>query len=375
MAQRYDIFISYRRKGGVQDARLVDEKLRNSGYYVSFDIDTLGRGKFTDTLKTRLKNCNDFIVIFEPTYYERFYDENGKVKPEEELNEDWCYLELKNALLMEKNIIPLIPKDFVFPNNLPKAVKEVAEMNAIQLTEKEFKEIFEYKVKSYLISKPKFTYRHKKPIIITLSIVILGVIAFLVNFGLESRKQREEAEKQRMETERRAEEQRIETEKRAAEREAFVADSMAKAKELQFQSFTDSIKAKQAEDAARRAATAVPASTKRDIVWVHNGDETGRILRQKLSRAGLKDGSCSGNGIKVSVSKPSCKTTHVGVRCSYTPVLTATTCGGASVDKFTFGQTFNGPSTKEESVSKQKMLEDLENANFSSWVSALQAMR
>jgi hypothetical protein len=373
MAQRYDIFISYRRKGGVQDARLVDEKLRNSGYYVSFDIDTLGRGKFTDTLNTRLKNCKDFIVIFEPSYYERFYDENGNAKSEELLNEDWCYLELKSALQLEKNIIPLVPKDFIFPNNLPKAVKEVAEMNAIQLTEKEFKEIFEYKVKAYLISKPKFTYRHRKSIIATLLLVILGIISFIGYGAMEAQKQRAEAERQRIESEKRAEEQRIEAEKKAREREAFVADSIAKAKEQLFQSFTDSIKAKEAAEAARRAAAAT--SAKKELYWINNGDESGIILRQKLARAGLRDGSCGGNGIKVSVSKPACKTTSVGVRCSYTPVLTATTCGGAKIEQLTFGETFSGPNSKEESPSRKRMLEDLEKANFNSWVNALQAMR
>ncbi|GBU23594.1 hypothetical protein R83H12_00210 [Fibrobacteria bacterium R8-3-H12] len=104
MSQNYDIFISYRRKGGVQDARLVDEKLRNSGYSVSFDIDTLGRGKFTDTLKKRLEGCKDFIVIFEPSYYERFYDKDGHVQPEDVLNQDWCFLPL-GAFLAGKALL------------------------------------------------------------------------------------------------------------------------------------------------------------------------------------------------------------------------------------------------------------------------------
>jgi hypothetical protein len=44
------------------------------------------------------------------------------------------------------------------------------------------------------------------------------------------------------------------------------------------------------------------------------------------------------------------------------------------VDKLTFRE-ISGPSAKEESTSRQKMLEELQNANFSSWVSALQSMR
>jgi len=372
MSKKYDIFISYRRKGGIKDARLVDEKLLNSGYSVSFDIDTLGRGKFTDTLKTRLKDCKDFIVIFEPTYYERFYDENGNVQPEEVLNEDWCYLELKNALLLNKNIIPLVQKDFVFPNNLPKDIRDVAEMNAIQLTEKEFKEIFEYKVKAYLLSKPKFTYRYKKPIIAALSFIILTVIAYLVSFSLDSQK-RAVAE---------------------MERAVFIADSVKKAGEERAQNILDSInKAREAEKAKevkevkevkRPPATAVPtttastasASLKTELYWVGNGEDTGKILFEKLSRAGLKTTKCSGNGVKVSASsKSQCKTNAMGaIRCAYTPQLTATTCSGSQVEKLTFEQTFNS-ANRDESIAKQKMLEDLQNANFNAWISQLQALK
>jgi hypothetical protein len=360
MKQKYDIFISYRRKGGIKDARLVDEKLRNSGYSVSFDIDTLGRGKFTDTLNSRLKVCKDFIVIFEPSYYERFYDEHGQVQPEDVLNEDWCYLELKKALLMEKNIIPLISKDFIFPKNLPNDIKGVAEMNAIQLTEKEFKEIFEYKVKSYLLSKPKFTYRHKKSMIAGLSLFIFIIIAYLGYVVLESQK--------------------------IAAAEAAKAAAEAERAEFVKQNILDSVnKARESEkEAAKEAAaeqrtgviSSANTSRKTELYWVGNGDETGKILLGKLSGAGLKSGKCSGSGIKVAASsKPACKPNNMGVvKCVYTPQLTATTCTGAPVNKLTFAQTFNS-SSKDEAVSRQKMLEDLEKANFGTWVNTLQSLK
>jgi hypothetical protein len=371
MSQKYDIFISYRRKGGIKDARLVDEKLRNSGYSVSFDIDTLGRGKFTDTLKNRLKDCKDFIVIFEPTYYERFYDENGNIQPEKVLNEDWCYLELKNALLLNKNIIPLVQKDFVFPGNLPKDIKEIAEMNAIQLTEKEFKEIFEHKVKSYLISKPKFTHRHKKSIITVLSLVILAVIAGLVSFSLDAQKMA------KTEAARAAAE---------AERAVFIADSVKKAAEEQTKSILDSInKAKNTEKATEKkrspiAATAATSSAntnpKTELYWAGNGDETGRILFEKLSGANFKSGECAGNGIKVSASsKPACSSNPMGgIKCSYTPQLTVATCSGSPKDKLIFGQTFSS-SNKDDGMARQKILESLKSTNFGEWIRKLKALR
>jgi hypothetical protein len=374
MSQKYDIFISYRRKGGVKDARLVDEKLRNSGYSVSFDIDTLGRGKFTDTLNSRLKGCKDFIVIFESSYYERFYDEDGHIQPEDVLEEDWCYLELKNALQFNKNIIPLIQKDFVFPRNLPKAVKDIAEMNAIQLTEKEFKEIFEYKVKSYLVSKPKFTYRHRKSIVTAISLAIFAIIAYLVNFGLESQhKATMEMAKAEQEA-KRAVFVADSIRKAGEERSAFIADSIKKLGEAQTKNILDSIKAKEAE---KRAITpASNAGSKTELYWVGNGDETGKIIFGKLAGAGLKTGKCSRNEISVSASsKPSCKPNAMGtVKCSYTPQLTAATCEGSQIDKLIFSREFNG-SNKDEAVAKQKLLEELEKANFSEWVGKLKSLR
>ncbi len=356
MSQRYDIFISYRRKGGVQDARLVDEKLRNSGYSVSFDIDTLGRGKFTDTLKKRLEECKDFIVIFEPSYYERFYDENGYIQPEDVLNQDWCYLELKNALLLNKNVIPLVQKDFVFPSSLPKDIKDVAEMNAIQLSEKEFKEIFEYKIKSYLISKPKFTYRHKKSIIAVLSLAVLATIAYLINFSLESQR-KAAAEAARAEAE--------------VARTAFVLDSIKKLGEAQTKETE-----KQAVVSNSKAITKASASVsaKTELYWVASEDETGKIIFGKLAGAGLKTGKCSEVGIKISVSKPVCKPNAMGLtKCSYAPQLTASTCDGKQ--KLALSRPEISRSDKDEAKAKSKMLEELQQTDFSDWVGKLKSLR
>jgi hypothetical protein len=371
MAKKYDIFISYRRKGGIKDARLVDEKLRNSGYSVSFDIDTLGRGKFTDTLKRRLEDCKDFIVIFEPSYYQRFYDEVGHEQPAAVLEQDWCYLELKNALQMNKNIIPLVPEDFVFPSNLPEGIKEIAEVNAIQLTEKEFKEIFEYKVKSYLVSKPKFMHRHKKPIIAAFLLVVLAVVAYLISFIMESQKKAEQevarvaAEAQLLA---KAAEERADSLKSSmGAREAFIADSIRKL------GVPQSVKPK---EPAAVASPSTGASSKTEIYWVSNGDETGKILFDKLSKAGFKTGKCSGNGVKVlASSKPACNPNAMGVvKCVYVPQITTSACDGTSANKLSFEETFNG-SHKEEPVSRQKLAEDLQKANFSAWVSRLQALK
>ncbi|MCL2261212.1 MAG: hypothetical protein FWC15_07660 [Fibromonadales bacterium] len=123
-------------------------------------------------------------------------------------------------------------------------------------------------------------------------------------------------------------------------------------------------------------AKAWAAVAKADLYWVNNGDETGRILFEKLSGAGLKNAQCVGNGIKISAStKPAYSPNAIGnIRCSYTPQLTVTTCDGSPIDVLTFGQTFNS-SNKDQSVATQRVLEGLRNANFSAWVNHLKSLR
>ncbi|MCR4575533.1 MAG: toll/interleukin-1 receptor domain-containing protein, partial [Lentisphaeria bacterium] len=59
----YDIFISYRRNGGFETARLIYDRLTNLGYRVSFDLETLRSGKFNTQLYERIEQCKDVLVL------------------------------------------------------------------------------------------------------------------------------------------------------------------------------------------------------------------------------------------------------------------------------------------------------------------------
>ena len=48
----YDIFISYRREGGYDTAKHLNDLLVRDGYIVSFDIDTLRSGDFDTQLQS-----------------------------------------------------------------------------------------------------------------------------------------------------------------------------------------------------------------------------------------------------------------------------------------------------------------------------------
>lgn len=56
MGKKYDIFISYRREGGYDTAKHLNDLLVRDGYKVSFDIDTLRSGDFDAQLLDRITN-------------------------------------------------------------------------------------------------------------------------------------------------------------------------------------------------------------------------------------------------------------------------------------------------------------------------------
>ena len=61
--QKYDIFISYRRKTGVDDARLLQQSLKARGYNVFFDYDSLRDGKFDERIYAAIEEAPIFILI------------------------------------------------------------------------------------------------------------------------------------------------------------------------------------------------------------------------------------------------------------------------------------------------------------------------
>ena len=68
---RYDIFLSYRRRGGFETAKHLFDLLTRDGYSVSFDIDTLRAGDFDTTLLRRIDQCTDFILILDREAFDR----------------------------------------------------------------------------------------------------------------------------------------------------------------------------------------------------------------------------------------------------------------------------------------------------------------
>ena len=118
----YDVFISYRRQGGGADARMMYDRLVQSGYTVSFDMDTLKNGNFNEELLKRVAECKNFVVLLSENCFERTL--NGCKR-----EEDWLRLELATALYNNKNIVTVMLPGFVFPAKLPPDIDAIRNKN------------------------------------------------------------------------------------------------------------------------------------------------------------------------------------------------------------------------------------------------------
>ncbi len=94
----YDIFISYRREGGAQYARILKAELEKRGYRgrVFLDYDELRDGKFDSRIMAAIDSARVFIFILSPGSLDRCCNAD-----------DWVRQEILYALEHEKHIIPV----------------------------------------------------------------------------------------------------------------------------------------------------------------------------------------------------------------------------------------------------------------------------
>lgn len=160
MNEHYDIFISYRRDGGFETAKHLNDLLVHDGYTVSFDIGTLREGDFDETLLKRIDQCVDFILVVDKHTFDRTLD------PEFDPKKDWLRTELAYALKLRKNIIPIFLDGINFPECLPDDVKEIQHKNGL-CHNSEYFDAFYGKIKGFLHSQPRNIIKDKYDIFIS----------------------------------------------------------------------------------------------------------------------------------------------------------------------------------------------------------------
>lgn len=112
---KYDIFISYRRIGGAQYARILQLMLNQRGYKVFLDYDELTDGKFGDHIQEAIKDAQIFMLVLSNEALVRCKNEG-----------DWVRREIQLAIQEGKHIIPINPDNSFdgVPDDIPDDIKE-----------------------------------------------------------------------------------------------------------------------------------------------------------------------------------------------------------------------------------------------------------
>ncbi len=170
---KYDVFISYRREGGYDTAKHLNDLLVRDGYRVSFDIDTLRSGNFDTQLLERIDQCKDFILIVDQHAFDRTLD------PSFDPKKDWMRCELAYALKKHKNIVPIFLAGVKgFPESLPSDVASVTKKNGPEYNRYYFNDFYEKLKAAFLISKPHQKSR-KIFVFMAILIALLGLVVYV----------------------------------------------------------------------------------------------------------------------------------------------------------------------------------------------------
>lgn len=122
-----DVFISYRRDGGYTLARLLYECLAKANISAFLDLEELRAGPFNDKLYQAIADSENFLLVLPQNALDRCIYED-----------DWLRLEIEHAIMLKKNIIPIMADGFVFPQELPPKMAVLPYFNGVPVSREYF---------------------------------------------------------------------------------------------------------------------------------------------------------------------------------------------------------------------------------------------
>ena len=129
---KYQVFVSYRRATGENLAQLLAYRLKEDGYSVFLDVESLRSGKFNTQLFSVIEECQDFLLVLSEKALDRCSDPK-----------DWVRLEIEHG------------RGFVFPSNLP-FVDDIEYYQGVSANSEYFDASID-KIESLLVSVPQKT--------------------------------------------------------------------------------------------------------------------------------------------------------------------------------------------------------------------------
>ncbi len=163
---KYAAFISYRREGGADTARLIRSAIGTRGYPIFLDVDDLGASHFDDRLLDEIERAPNFIVILTPDALHRCKNEK-----------DWLRREIAHAIATGRNIIPVLKEGFAFPRpeELPEEIAFLPRYNCVPYSHIYFDSTIDKLIHFFEGKKPKRS-SFKKALLLPAALILLLLI-------------------------------------------------------------------------------------------------------------------------------------------------------------------------------------------------------
>ena len=175
----YDVFISYRRKGGAEKAQLVKSEIKQRGVEekrIFLDTHSLHDGDFEQKIRVAIEQSQSVIIIISKGCFDEVKET------------DFWYIEIKEALLQGKKVIPIFFDGITsFATlNVPQELEELTKKNAItyqhEYADAAFDKLLMFiglQEEAYPIKKRGclFSFKYKGCLV---SVALIGLVVFVL---------------------------------------------------------------------------------------------------------------------------------------------------------------------------------------------------
>jgi uncharacterized caspase-like protein len=164
------VFISYRRDGGAEIARLIRDDLQRRGHRVFMDVEDLRSGPFNTALLAEIESATDVVVVLTPGCLDRCSDPR-----------DWLRREVAHAIQCGKNVVPVVTRGFDWPPSLPEDLVALRKFQRVPPCLNYFEAGMD-KVAQVLVSRPR---RGRRPPVPQVAVTAgMAVLLLALAFGI-----------------------------------------------------------------------------------------------------------------------------------------------------------------------------------------------